>query len=401
MGLLEKLSNPVDFKAVYNEGLKEKQAIESQQLNQQSVQLSVAERQRKADQDRAQAEALMAQYGGANAGTFDPADAMETMKRVAVQYGDADRAIDLAKATRDLKQQSAIHQPIPASQLEMYEAELGRKLPIGTTPADLDRLGGIRRVNISADKATTYAEQLQFQKDKYKQIMASYAPGGFEPDVDPVTKQGPNKRDGELFTKSAEAHARLHSDLDMLEATLSMSGGNDPGSPIFLRQKAILSDILIALKEKNNFGAALTGLEAKYNAAGLPQILARPDVGLTEAVLAAGLGRDPSDIINTMRSLLSTDFDQQRVLYKFKRKDGTVGLPAALSGDSFRLPMSNPAGVAAVPPNAQPRPAGAPAPQPTPSGPPAPQVSRWTPEQEARIQEMTNQKIAELRGQGL
>lgn len=236
--------------------------------------------------------------------------------------------------------------------------------------------------------------------------MASFAPGGFEPDVDPITKQGPTELDGKLFTESAVAHSRLHSDLDMLEAALSVPGGNDPRSPIFTRQKSILSDILIALKEKNNFGAALTGLEAKYNAAGLPQVIARPDVGLTEAVMSAGLGRDPMQLVNDMRALLSTDFDQQRVLYKFKRRVGTAGLPAAVNdgtseGTSFRIPMSNPAGAAAVPPNAQPRPAGAPAPQPTPSGPPAPQASRWTPEQEARIQEMTNQKIAELRGQGL
>lgn len=397
-GLPKELFNtpPVNFQADYNAALQDKQTLEGGQL-------ALEQKQRAAAMDKAQVDALIAQYGGANAGQpLDPAAISETIARNAMQHGDANRALEAVKQGRQFKLDRAVDEPLSEEMRLVYERQMGMPLPKGISLSGIDRLLRSQGLGISADKAQTYRSQFEFNKERYDRTMASFAPGGFEPDVDPVTKQGPTDLDGKLFTESAVAHSRLHSDLDMLEAALSIPGGNDPRSPIFTRQKSILSDILIALKEKNNFGAALTGLEAKYNAAGLPQVLARPDVGLTEAVVAAGLGRDPMQLINDMRSLLSTDFDQQRVLYKFKRREGTVGLPAALSGTSFRLPMSNPAGAAAVPPNAQPRPSGPPAPQPTPSGPPAPQQQQegdLSPEEQAEVDRMAQEMIAQSRAQ--
>jgi hypothetical protein len=395
MGLLQEVSSthPGDFNAKYNDALKTKQAIESQQLNQQSVQMSLAEKQRQAAMDKAQSEALMAQYGGANAGAdIDMTKVADIIKLNAIKHGDPDRALAADKIARQQKDDR---------ELTAVEAmQMG--VPVGSTVAIANAILRSRSIGVAGDKAKTYSDQVQFNKDKFERTIASYAPGGFEPEVDPVTKQAPTKQDADKFRVTAASHGRIHLALDNLEASLSISDGNDPNHPEFMRQKAFLAEIAKALKEKENFGAALTGNEQKLNSAGLPQILSREDMSATGALIAAGLGRDAQDAVNVMRAMLSQDFDLQLKLYKFKRKQDMQGLPGGLR-DSYSLPSMN--GVASTSDNTQAMPdpnalaqllAGQPNPQPTPTGPPAPQVqSDKTPEEIA----YKEQHLAKLRAQ--
>jgi hypothetical protein len=104
MGLLQEVSSthPGDFNAKYNDALKTKQAIESQQLNQQSVQMSLAEKQRQAAQEKAQADALAIELGKMDTNApIDMNKVWEVVQRNAVKHNDIKTATDIERATRE------------------------------------------------------------------------------------------------------------------------------------------------------------------------------------------------------------------------------------------------------------------------------------------------------------
>jgi hypothetical protein len=316
---------PVDFQ----DAEKTQLAIQAQELANQINSVNAQKTQRQFTQDTQMQDALSSQFGGQD--NFNPDEALQLAQSIAIKNGDLDQALKIEQVTRARGMTTV---PLTPERKQLFEQQLGIPLPDGITMGDLTAMSQMQ-------KAKTYSDSVNETIDKRSDSLASLAPGNFEAAVDPATGQGPTTVDGKLFTKTAVTHARLNSDLDNLEAALRDSGGNDPTHPQFQVARAIMSDIQIALKEKNGFGAVLSPGEERLNNASLPEVFARADMGAGQALVAAGLGRDPIQAINTLRSLLSTDFDQQMTLYKFRPKQGATGLPAAQSGTSFRMPSTN------------------------------------------------------------
>lgn len=391
MGLLEKLSNsrPGDYNAPFNEALKEKQAIEAQQLNQQSVQLTLDAKQRAAAQEKAQAEAIAAEFGNMDPNApIDMVKVWDAVQRNALKHNDIKTATDIERVRRE--KENGADAPLSASQRLLFEQQIGRPLPPETTLRDLNTLGAFERTKVASNRAATYDKQVEENKARRQQIIQSYAPGGFEADTDPVTGQGPNKEDGKKFTATAVAHSELHGLLNDLEDSLQISSGNDPSDPEFQNQKQIIGQMLVAINKKNNFGATLSPNELRMNNSALPQIFANPVTGVGQSLVNMQLGRDPFDAINNLRRMLEQDFEGQRVLYKFRRKGSTLGMPygGGAGGDSQAMPEIG--GLS----RSLPELAGVPS--PTPTGPPAPQAqSDRTPEEIA----YKEQHLAKLRAQ--
>lgn len=306
---------------------KQEALLLAQELANQQNEIKLQETQRVVNEQKQLRDAIASQYGGADTQSFDPDAALQTAQRIAIQTGDLDTALNIEKITKERNQGRTPLTPVQRQYLGIPE-DLE-----GLTEKDVSLKGAL-------DRGSIYGKSVEETINKRSDNRASLAPGGFESVVDPTTGQGPTTTDGKKFTATVNAHSRINSNLDMLEASLKNGGGNDPTSPEFQRQKAILGDIAIALKDKNGFGAALTANEERLNNSTLPIIYSRADVGIGEALVASGLGRDPFDAINTMRALLSTDFDQQAITYKFRPKKDSEGLPAAQSGTSFRIPRA-------------------------------------------------------------
>lgn len=315
-------------------------ALRAQELNNQAVQLSVDAKQRQADQEKELRDALIAQYGAdaptdpndPNANKYDPIEGYKTAQRISLQHGDLAAAKDAAMAQRSL--QGGI-QDRPLTDIEAVQLDV----PPGTTLAVANSMLRSRNLGISAGNLDARNRGLNEAVDKRSDAIQSYAPGGYEANID-EKGQGPGKKDGELFTVAITAHDRINNDLDMLEQSFANSDPNDPTAPEFLKQKALLGDIQIALKQKNNFGAALTANEERLNNATNPVVLARPDVGAGTALINAGLGRDPLDSINNMRVILGADLESQAFRYKFKKSsnrpapsfDPNTNSPGDISG---------------------------------------------------------------------
>lgn len=314
----------------FSDAEKAQAILRAQELANQSNQISVQTKQQTFDDDQKLREALVAKYGTGTE-SFNPDDALQVAQGLAAQTGNLDSMLAIERAQKERRGDSNV--PLTATQRQLVQSQTGLEVPEGVTAKDLMTVAGLQ-------KANTYAKSVNETVDKRSDQIQSSAPGGFEADIDSSTGQGPTNDDGKKFTATVRAHSRINNDLDMLEESLRKSGGNDPSDPEFQRQRAILGDISIALKEKNGFGAALTPNEERLNSSSLPTILSRSDVGAAGAMVAAGLGRDPFDAVNTMRALLSTDFDQQATIYKFRPKGNSRGLPAAQSGQSFRIPKA-------------------------------------------------------------
>lgn len=302
--------------------------LRAQELSNQQNEIAVQNNQQKFDNQNQLRDALKEQYGSLPEGEqFDPSAALDKAREIAFGQGDLDTALNIERAQKE-RRGGAI--PLSENQRQFYGNALpGQEIPEGITAQDMNIYGALQRGNV-------YEQSARETADKRSDNLQSLAPGGFEAVIG-ENGQGPTPVDGKLFTATVRAHSRINSDLDSLEELLGRGGANDPTSVEFQRGKALLGDIQIALKEKNGFGAALAGNEERLNNSGLPVVMAREDVGLGDALVAAGLGRDPVDAIKTMRGMLSSDFDNQATIYKFRPVGGT-SLPAAQSGTSFRIP---------------------------------------------------------------
>jgi len=316
-----------------NNAIAEEETLQGVELQNQAREIQVAEAQRQESQNQRRRDLLTEKFGTLSPDQFDPNEAFRVIQGLALQEGDSDTALNVERVISERQYGRQGYQPLTEAQRQFLAPVLGNEIPEGITEKDVSLRSTLERGNI-------YGQQVAETKDKRQDGLQSLAPGGFTTTIDPATGQGPTVNDGKKFTATVAAHSRINSDLDALEASFQVSGGNDPSHPEFQRQKAILGDIMIALKEKNNFGAALTVNEQMINNSGLPQVFSRIDSGLGEAFAASGLGRDPIEAVRNMRALLSTDFDQQATIYKFQPKANN-GLPAAQSGQSFRIPRAN------------------------------------------------------------
>ena len=180
----------------------------------------------------------------------------------------------------------------------------------------------LRNSKTAEDRAGTTKERFAELKRQYDAWRASSAPGGWEADIDPKTGAGPSKenKDGSKFTAVVMTNGKIQAYLDDLGESLAKGGSNDPADPEFQNQRQIISNIQSAMKERNNFGAALTDIENKINNGMLPRILARPDIGVGAILIEEGLGRDPIEAIDNLKKILDQEVDVAAKTYKFKRK---------------------------------------------------------------------------------
>ena len=306
-------------------------SLRAKELANQTANQQIERNQIALDQQQGIIDALKERYGGQTDENgeplqtveYDPARALDVAKEAALKTGNLNTAIQIEQAQNEFARTGRGRSPLADTVIAGLRAQ-GLDVPDGATEDDVNLLLATKRASTaqSRDENITnrFREGLDVKQSNRMQDIASSSPGGYEPNIDPETGQGPTKKDGEKFTAAVSAHTRIQNNLNALEASLAKESGNDPTSPEFAKQRSLLADIQIALKEKNNFGASLTGNEAAMNNAVLPEILARTDVGLGDALVSAGLGRDPVSAINTLRQMLNEDLGSQEMIYKQKRK---------------------------------------------------------------------------------
>lgn len=340
------------------------QALEAQGLNNDSVQLSVDQRQRAATQSNQFEDELSAQIKAAqlraeqaiapmdpttgapmdpataeqSPQTFDPIEGYKLAQKIAMQQGNLGAAAEAARAQRSLQDTRGEVAPLTETQRQFLGSAIGPEgIPEGITSKDLALRGALQRGNI-------YEKSVNETADKRSDMIQSLAPGGWQVQIDPQTGQGPNKEDGKKFTVATAAINKINSYLDQLDESLAAGGGNDPTDPEFVRQRQLIAAIQVAFKEKNNFGAALTVNEQLITDAQLPRILARNDIGVGRAMIEAGLGRDPRDAISNLKTIINNELETQAHTYKFGRARATQQQAPDVAGA-----MERGAGTAQVP----------------------------------------------------
>jgi len=243
----------VDFNAEYNKALSAKQALEAQQLNNQSVQLSVADKQRQADYEKAQAEALMAQFGGANAVNFDPDAALQTAQRIAIQSGDLDNALAIERVTRERANSDYVLMGEEAKRLGVRE---GTPLPVYRAMQRQQELNDIntRFSDPAREKARIYGAE------RARQVVEGDTRSQL-----PVPERG-KLQSGEGAKQSIETVVSLLPQLDVGALNALKSGKvtdlyKDPGSPAY-RMYAQL-DLLKKQVARMNDSGALTELDVE------------------------------------------------------------------------------------------------------------------------------------------
>lgn len=279
----------------------------AQQLKTQQDEIATQQKQQAFDRQNQVREDIQSRFS--DGGDEDLDNALGIIQASALEAGDYETALSVEKSRRIRKGDTP--QPLTPQQRQLLSPLVG-DIPEGATTKDLDLYG-----SLLGKKA--YTLQVGDNIDKRQDMLQSLAPGGYQSDVDPVTGQGPTKKDGDTFTKAVAAHTKIQNYLNQLEASLGSGRGNDPTDPEFVNQRQLIAAMQVAFKEKNNFGAALTANEQLINDAQLPVILARSDVGVGRALVEAGLGRTPQDAIRYLRETLRQELDGQAPIYKFKK----------------------------------------------------------------------------------
>jgi len=301
-----------DTKAISFEDYDKAQAAQrALELANQHNEIAVGAAQRQADEAARMRQELEAQYGQANPAdpnSFDPTAGLRTAQRIYAQQGNVD---GMLQVERVLKERGIGNEPLTPEQSQFLENLTGVKIPPGITKSDVTLGAGLQR-------STTYNRSINEQIDKRSDMDASLAPGGWTINEDPTTGQKPNKDDGKKFTVAVNSHRMLNSYLDQLDASLATAGSNDPSSPEFVKQRQLIASMQVAMKKKNEFGAALTANEQLINDNILPVILARNDVGVGRAMVEAGFGRDPREAIKNLRQILNEELQSQAATYKFR-----------------------------------------------------------------------------------
>lgn len=283
--------------------------VREQNIRTNDISLQQAERQNQQQQNIQ--DALAAKFGNMPEG--QPVDLNEMYKagmELAVKYGDLGLATDMQRAQNNYA--GNLDRPIPADKLDIYSQQMGGvKLPEGTTIRDLNTMGALSR-------GEAYITGIDNTQKRFDIGIQSTAPGNLRAKIDPQTGQAPNKDDGKIMRIATDSHTRIQQKLIDLERSFKTSDPNDPFGKDFMKQRALLGEIQKALKDKENFGAALTLNEERLMNIALPRVFARDDISLAKGLADAGLGRDPTEAIINMRKMLQQDYIAQAHFHKYE-----------------------------------------------------------------------------------
>lgn len=275
----------------------------AQQLQTQQAEIATQQKQQAFDQENTMREALQAEFSSQD--DPDLAKGLEVAKRLAFQTGDLDTALQVEKVQNQRKDLT----PYSQDQANAIALQLGVELPPsqeGYTKEFVRDLISSKRLDFGMDK---WNDQSQFGSPEWE--LAEGARG------DP-------KLDRE-FKKAEGTNLTLNGLIDELDSSVAMTGTSvDPSTPEFQRQKQLIALLATEMKNMRNFGANFTALEARLNQGSLPQLFADPNVPLTEALYAAGLGRDPRTAIAELKRQLNFAFENDAYVRNYKRR-GTQG----------------------------------------------------------------------------
>jgi len=133
-----------DFQAKYDDALKTKQDIESTQQNMESqamrnqiTAMDLEKRQRSAEQEKAMADQLAAQFGSAAPGQFNEDEALATIKRLAYQAGDRTAILEIERIENSRRDPRAGMGPLTQVQRDFFAPVLGGQIPDSVTQEDL------------------------------------------------------------------------------------------------------------------------------------------------------------------------------------------------------------------------------------------------------------------------
>lgn len=369
--VLQRSANPVDFKAVYNEGLKEKQAIEAQQLNQQAVQLSVNEKQRAAAQEKAQAEAIAAQFGNMDPNApVDMNKVWDIVQRTAIKNNDIKTATDIERATREsgskkISPAIATRLGLPPGTTEAEARLVGYKTHTDNVQGRFDNPIQQARREYGAIKAyqeitgTKIRQPTNSQEEEFKSLsnLRDFASNTLETYL-PYISENRLVRWGEINVNSNSAVARFKNELVQLTYSLAAAYNGKKISETDYKFMAPLLepqpfDTLETVEDKVRRALEFADI-SKENLVGTAEALGRNLQGL-------GTGRNSASAID-IKAVPPPNFGAQQ-----------------------------------PDPNAIAQQYGQPG--PTPTGPPAPNSGR-TPEQEARYQKVKAARAAQLEAGG-
>jgi len=282
-------------------------AFEKQQAAQQqqeAQQMQIAETRRKLEQDAKLREALVSQYGGGDSPVFDPDQALQTAQRLSLESGDLDTALNIEKITRERKNTIAPYGP---EERAILSKELGYELPENADPRLVTTLTNLRGKNL-------YGQSLQDNRDKFTDQQDSLLPEGWE--------GNPTADDAKKFKTTLIGTQKVNGILDALGESLSRTGGEQATGAEYVLQRQLVGDLALELKSPafGNLGAALSPSEYQLLLTQLPALLSTPETSLGRVLVERGLGRDPLDAIQALKTKISRNLDIEAPIRRMKRK---------------------------------------------------------------------------------
>lgn len=149
-------------------------------------------------------------------------------------------------------------------------------------------------------RGNTYESQQEFQRQKRAEDISSRRSSR----AVPKPGQTPSDKDAEEVKSANITTDNFNRELDNLEQSLIEKGDALTGKESQKQISAIYS-LLLYQKQRFGGGAAYTELEAKLANEVLPKL---STTNLSDALLSAGLGRDPLEAIRNMRRIINDEF---------------------------------------------------------------------------------------------
>lgn len=277
----------------------------AQQLKTQQDEIATQQKQQAFDQENRMREGIQSEFQDGS--DFDPGRGLEVAKRIAFENGDLDSALQIERVQNQRKDLT----PYSADQANAIAAHLGITLPEspeGYTKEFVRDLISADRTNFARDR---WNDQSQFGSPEWELSEGA---------------RGDPRLDRE-FKKAEGTNLTLNGLIDELDSSVAMTGSSvDPSTPEFQRQKQLIALLATEMKNMRNFGANFTALEARLNQGSLPQLFADPNVPLSEALYATGLGRDPRTAIAELKRQLNFAFENDAYVRNYKRRGSQGGM---------------------------------------------------------------------------
>ena len=248
--------------------------------------------QQEEDQANANArrDALIAEFGNRDPNEpFDPTTALRRVQELSAEQGDLPTMLAIEKAAKERRN----YIPISKNFRDML-AQNGINVDEDTTREDLTTFGALQR-------AQAYEKSVGDSQSRFEDKKNSLLPEGWE--------GNPTLDDSKKFKTSLIAIEKSNFYLDELRDSISKAGPDAVSGPEYLRQKSLITKLQLALKEKENLGAALTVNEEFLLNGAIPQILARNDIGIGQLLVNSGFGRDPVDAIDQLQQTLNKELE--------------------------------------------------------------------------------------------